>query len=56
VVICTRGRAHELGDCLQAVARLRYPRFEVLVGENGPPDGRTQAVAEWYGGRYLAVL
>ena len=54
VVICTRDRAHELGDCLQAVARLRYPRFEVLVVENGPPDGRTEAVAEWHGARYLS--
>ena len=53
VVICTRDRAHELGDCLQAVARLRYPRFEVLVVENGPPDARTQGVAEWHGARYL---
>ena len=53
VVICTRGRAHELGLCLQAVARLRYPNFEVLVVENGPPDAHTQAVAEWHGAGYL---
>ena len=53
VVICTRGRAHELGLCLQAVARLRYPRFEVLVVENGPADANTQALAECYGARYL---
>ena len=53
VVICTRDGAHELDRCLQAVARLHYPRFEVLVVENGPPDARTQAVAEWHGARYL---
>ena len=53
VVICTRGRALELGHCLQAVARLRYPCYEVLVVENGPPDGHTQAVAERHGARYL---
>ena len=53
VVICTRGRAHELGRCLQAVAKLRYSSFEVLVVDNGSPDPQTQAVAECYGARYL---
>lgn len=53
VVICTLGRAHELDGCLRAVARLRYPRFEVLVVENGPPSAPTQAIAEWHGAYYL---
>jgi cellulose synthase/poly-beta-1,6-N-acetylglucosamine synthase-like glycosyltransferase len=53
VVICTQGRPHELGLCLQAVAQLRYAKFDVLVVENGPPDFHTRALAECYGARYL---
>jgi glycosyltransferase involved in cell wall biosynthesis len=53
VVICTRNRAGELDQCLQSVARLHHPDYEVLVVENGVPDGRTRALAEGYGVRYL---
>lgn len=53
VVICTRNRANELDVCLQSVARLCYSNYEVLVVENGVPDGRTRAIAERYGVRYL---
>jgi hypothetical protein len=54
VVICTRDRAAVLDACLQAVARLRYPHFQVLIVENGPPDGRTQSVAQRHGALYLS--
>jgi O-antigen biosynthesis protein len=53
VVVCTRGRATELDACLQAVARLCYPHFQVLVVENGPPGGCTQSVAKRHGVAYL---
>jgi GT2 family glycosyltransferase len=54
IVICTRNRAEELDACLHAIAQLHYPQYEVLVVENGPPDGRTRAVAEGHGVRYLS--
>jgi GT2 family glycosyltransferase len=52
-VICTRERAGRLDACLQSIACLAYPCFQVLVVENGPPDGRTRAVAERHGALYL---
>jgi len=36
VVICTRNRPEDLSQCLEAVKRLNYPRFEVLVVDNAP--------------------
>ena len=58
VVICTRNRPEDLSQCLEAVKRLNYPRFEVLVVDNAPRgelwdahDGRAQA-----GSPYLSQL
>jgi O-antigen biosynthesis protein len=53
VVVCTRNRPEQLDVCLAAVARLEYPCFDVLVVDNAPSDGRTQAVAARHGARYL---
>ena len=53
VVIPTRDRPCELDRCLKAVTSLDYPRFDVLVVDNAPSDGRTrEAVARW-GARYV---
>jgi glycosyltransferase involved in cell wall biosynthesis len=53
VVVCTRNRAQQLDCCLQALTRLRYPNYEILVVENGTPDLHTRQVAERYGTRYM---
>lgn len=58
VVICTRNRPQSLARCLASVVDQRYPRFRVLVIDNGPEEPATaQAVREVADGRveYLAV-
>jgi cellulose synthase/poly-beta-1,6-N-acetylglucosamine synthase-like glycosyltransferase len=51
-VICTRNRPEDLSRCLEAVKRLNYPRFEVLVVDNAPADERAHVVAGRWGARY----
>jgi glycosyltransferase involved in cell wall biosynthesis len=46
VVVCTRDRADELAGCLEALRRLRYPSFDVLVVDNASRDDRTRTTAE----------
>jgi len=53
VVVCTRDRPDALDRCLPALAALEYPRFDVLVVDNAPSDGRAHAVARRWGARYL---
>jgi O-antigen biosynthesis protein len=36
VVVCTRDRTAELELCLEALVRLEYPRFEIIVVDNAP--------------------
>ncbi len=52
VVICTRDRPHYLERCLSALASLEYPRFEVLVVDNAPSDGRARETAARWDARY----
>lgn len=52
-VVCTRDRPDTLEGCLDALARLRYPAFDVLVVDNDPSDDRTRAVALRAGARYV---
>ena len=53
VVVCTRDRPKELERCLEAVSRLRYPRFDVLVVDNAPSDTQASQIAARWGARYL---
>src|SRR5262245_13787927 len=53
VVICTRDRPELLDRCLAAVARLAYPRYDVLVVDNAPSDDRTRLVAARRGAEYV---
>ncbi len=41
VVVCTRGRPDDLARALRSLADQSYPRFDVLVVDNAPADGRT---------------
>jgi O-antigen biosynthesis protein len=45
VVIATRDRPASLTRCLDALERLTYPRFHVLVVDNAPASGETRAIA-----------
>jgi GT2 family glycosyltransferase len=46
VVVCTRDRADQLAGCLDRLRLLTYPRLEVVVVDNAPPDDATQRVVE----------
>lgn len=41
VVVPTRDRAEYLGDCLDALLGLSYPRYEILVVDNAPGTATT---------------
>jgi O-antigen biosynthesis protein len=53
VVICTRDRPAYLDRCLAALAALNYPRFEILVVDNAPSDGRAREIASRRSVRYV---
>jgi len=38
VVICTRDRPERLALCVRELARLEYPRYEIVVVDNAPAD------------------
>ncbi|MFJ5777105.1 glycosyltransferase [Streptomyces sp. NPDC093094] len=44
VVVATRDRPEKLGHCLRSLLRSEYPEFEILVIDNAPADGRTEAL------------
>lgn len=50
VVLCTRDRADQLEKCLKGLARLVYPRFEVLIVDNAPTSDAVQIIVESYAG------
>jgi len=47
VVVCAYNAARTLEECLEALRRVRYPDFEVIVVDDGATDG-TRAIAERY--------
>ena len=53
VVICTHDRPDHLDRCLNAVMRLNYSHFDVLVVDNASHDARTREVAARWGARYI---
>lgn len=53
VVICTRDRAELLDRCLDAVARLEYAQFNVLVVDNAPTTTDTRDVAKRWSVDYV---
>jgi glycosyl transferase family 2 len=48
VVVCTRDRPAQLENCLERLARLAYPRFEVVIVDNAPTSDAVQTIVEGY--------
>ncbi|ESA32850.1 glycosyl transferase family 2 [Leptolyngbya sp. Heron Island J] len=46
VAVCTRDRAADLALCLQGLAAVDYPHFEVLVVDNAPTNDDTRQLLE----------
>lgn len=54
VVICTRNRSVLLLDrCLEALAKVTYPFFKVLVVDNAPSDASAREIAVRWGASYV---
>jgi GT2 family glycosyltransferase len=47
VVVCSCNGSQTIGECLQAICKIRYPNFEVLVIDDGSKDN-TAAIAAQY--------
>jgi GT2 family glycosyltransferase len=47
VVVCSFNGSRTIGECLEAVSKLRYPAFEVIVVDDGSED-ETAAIAARY--------
>src|SRR2546426_1092802 len=52
VVVCTYNGSRTIRDCLEALARLDYPNYEVIVLDDGSTDA-TVAIAEEYAYRLI---
>ena len=52
VIVCCYNAAPTLAECLQSLQGLRYPRFEVIVVDDGSTDG-THEIAEAHGFRCI---
>jgi len=53
VAVCTRDRPELLAGCLDALARLDYPRYEVLVVDNAPSGNATLELTAGRAVRYV---
>jgi O-antigen biosynthesis protein len=54
VVLCSYNGARTIGDCLEGLSRLEYPRFEVIVIDDGSTDA-TASIARMYGARLIST-
>ncbi|MFJ7962952.1 glycosyltransferase [Streptomyces sp. NPDC096324] len=56
VIVATRDRPEMLRRCLRSLLRSTYPEFEVIVVDNAPADGATEAlIREDFAGRIRYV-
>lgn len=54
VVVCAYNEERRIGECLDSLARVKYPDFDVLVCDDGSTD-RTREIAERSGFTVLAL-
>src|SRR5207245_2299668 len=52
VVVCTYNGSRTIRDCLEGLARLDYPNYEVIVVDDGSSDA-TPAIAAQYACRLI---
>ncbi|MEJ7607378.1 MAG: glycosyltransferase family 2 protein [Bryobacteraceae bacterium] len=53
VAVCTRDRHLALRRCLESIAKLHYPNYEVLVVDNASKSDATRELTLQYGFRYV---
>jgi O-antigen biosynthesis protein len=46
VIVPTAGRPERIPSCLASLTAMDYPRYEVLIVDNAPADGRTREIVE----------
>jgi GT2 family glycosyltransferase len=54
VIVCTHNGERTLRRCLEGIAELRYPRFEVIVVDDGSTD-RSAAIAAEFDVRLISI-
>ena len=42
VIVPTAGRPERVAPCVESLAAMAYPGFEILIVDNSPSDGRTR--------------
>jgi len=47
VIVCTYNGSRTIRDCLDALLRLEYPSFDVIVVDDGSTDGTVEIVADY---------
>ena len=53
IVICTRNRTAQLATCLDALLKLTYPQYEILVIDNAPSNDDTLKLTNGLPVRYV---
>lgn len=53
VVVCTRDRAASLERCLESLAALDYPEFEIVIVDNAPATDETRTLVARFPVRYV---